>query len=382
MKIHKYECLKVIKSPVIWLLLVSFLVLNVLQIRECTGMGVQENKDSVKSMHKAVLMYGVDLNHSKVENPASDYGQSYKEYVKTYSSLYDSLDMMSILKQKEKIYNYHPTGAYAHYIEQNYKKLQGRVQEMKQSGEGNYGFYPGLIYEFHSTLYGKIGQNLLIEMAVLVVLCVLLLMDYERIHKTRDIVIATKVGKKSMKKKAFIGCLFGLFYSGLLMLGTYLYFFLHISFQGLWKVPIASSIMAEKQGLLFYPFITFWKLTEIQYFILNILTSIGFLVLIAGITIALQLLLQNSYFTFLVESLFYMGLYVFAWYFEAINFLDVIIILMNPITLWRTCGSWFMEADLRIAFAGNEFWCLGSCAIITILVLLVGKRRYAKLEIK
>lgn len=108
---------------------------------------------------------------------------------------------------------------------------------------------------------------------------------------------------------------------------------------------------------------------------------------IAGIVISIPICVALSFvrqhhFTFLVESLFYMGLYVFAWYFGTIDFLDVITILINPINLWRTCGSWFMESDWRIAFAGNEFWCLGCCAIITILVLLAGKRRYAKLEIK
>ena len=44
------------------------------------------------------------------------------------------------------------------------------------------------------------------------ILSMLYLMDYERIYKTQDLVLATTTGKKMMEKKMLAGTLCGLFY--------------------------------------------------------------------------------------------------------------------------------------------------------------------------
>lgn len=391
MQIAKKEFLKLIKSPFIWFVFLAFFLLNTIIIY--SSVGEKNIRQEMRKMHETILEYGVNLKdgsqkeqvQTKIANTntedETDYMEFYQSYLENYGTLYDDLDMMDILKQQERMCNYHPTGAYEKFINGNYEKLQKRVEEIKQSGESDYGFYPGMVYNIHSFLYSKIGKKLLLETTVLAILSILFLMDYERIHKTRNLVLVTRTGKQVMRTKAFMGVLGGFLYSLLLMAGTYGYFFFHVSFTGLWKVPVASNLVAEARGQLMYPFITFWRLSESNYLLLTLLVFMGILLLAAGLSIALQMLLQNSYLTFLVQCLLFMSLELFA-YWNTATFFDVVKAVCNPVVLWITCGAWFMENELSLSFAGNEFWCIGCSGILVKVLMGIGRFRYKKLEVK
>lgn len=389
MRIAKKEFLKLIKSPFIWFVFLAFFLLNTVIIY--SSVGEKSIRQEMHKMHETILEYGVNLQDGKPKEQVqtkttntedeTDYMEFYQSYLETYGTMYNNLDMMDILKQKERMYDYHPTGAYEKFVNGNYEKLQKRVEEIKQSGEDDYGFYPGMVYNIHSFLYGKIGKKLLLEMTVLVILSILFLMDYERIHKTRNLVLVTRTGKQVMRTKALMGLLGGLLYSLLLMAGTYGYFFFHVSFIGLWKVPVASNLITEARGQLTYPFITFWRLSEANYLLLTLLVFMGILLLAAGLSIAIQMLLQNSYLTFLVQCLLFMSLELFA-YWNTATFFDVVKAVCNPVVLWITCGAWFMENELSLSFAGNEFLCIGCSGILVMALISIGCFRYKKLEVK
>ncbi|MBQ3514050.1 MAG: hypothetical protein IJA32_09690 [Lachnospiraceae bacterium] len=374
------EFYKVIKSLMLWSIVLVFLFFNGVIIYDYVG-GLEARKE-LGEVHTVVLDYGVTLEkQGDVTNKNDDISAFYSEYVETYISMYDNLDMLDILEKKQKLSQGNLSETYAKFLVNNYEKLNQRVEEIKDSGEGNYGFYPGAVYYTHHILYGKVCKYLLVEMVILMVLAVLYLMDYERIHKTRDVVIATKIGKGVMQKKALAGLGSGFLFGGFLMAGTFFFFFQCVSFEGLWKVPVASSIMAEPRMQMIYPFITFWKLTEGEYFLCSIIVLLLVVLLAGGITIALQLLLQNSYFTFLVESLLYMALILVAFW-NTMTIFDVVKNVLNPVCLWITCGGWFMENDVSLSFAGSEFICIAISAVLIGFGILLGKRRYERLEIK
>ena len=391
MRIAKKEFFKLIKSPFIWFVFLAFFLLNTVIIYSYVG--EKSIRQEMRKMYETILEYGVNLQDVSPKEQVqtktattntedkTDYMEFYQSYLETYGTMYDNLDMMDLLKQKERMYDYHPTGAYEKFINENYEKLQKRVEEIKQSGEDDYGFYPGMVYNIHGFLYGKIGKKLLLEMTVLVILSILFLMDYERIHKTRNLVLVTHTGKQVMRTKALMGLLGGLLYSLLLMAGTYGYFFFHVSFIGLWKVPVASNLITEARGQLTYPFITFWRLSEANYLLLTLLVFMGILLLAAGLSIAIQMLLQNSYLTFLVQCLLFMSLELFA-YWNTATFFDVVKAVCNPVVLWITCGAWFMENELSLSFAGNEFLCIGCSGILVMALISIGCFRYKKLEVK
>lgn len=77
--------------------------------------------------------------------------------------MYDDLDMMKILEKKQEMYNYHPKGEMQQFMEDNYRKLQFRVEAIRSTEENGYGFYPGNQYKIHSILYGHIWKSLILE---------------------------------------------------------------------------------------------------------------------------------------------------------------------------------------------------------------------------
>lgn len=91
-----------------------------------------------------------------------------------------------------------------------------------------------------------------------------------------------------------------------------------------------------------YPFVTFWRLEQWRYLLLALVVLVGLLGIVAAVTAAVQLFLQNSYFSFAVLSLLFMGAYLLA-YVQMGNVWDLIRELFNPTVLYVTSGGWFME---------------------------------------
>ena len=271
MRIFKLEFQKIMKNPMLWLLAVIFCLVNCLVIYNEAG-----NKDTSKEL---VIMHDIikktdDINHSrqaKNRNERKQLSKAYQEYYKENIDLYDKLDMTKILKQKEEMLQYHPKGFMKKFVKDNYEHLQKRVEEIKSDKEYNDAFYPGQYYEIHSLLYSKLGKKLIVEMSLLMALSILFIMDYERLQKTNDLVDATRTGKRIMDYKAFTGTLSGILFSAILCSVTWIYFFYCVSFKGLWNVSVASTLVAEKRySGWFYPFVTFFKMTQIQYLILTL----------------------------------------------------------------------------------------------------------------
>ena len=375
MRLLKIECKKIITHPFLWIVWVTFALFQLFQIYGYVGNSFMQQ--DLQNMYTAVLGAGVapeeaarnagkEVTAAEKESHEynekseiarqgtygeSEYREAYEDYRSTYGGMYDNLDMMKILEKKQEMYNYHPKGNMQQFLEDNYRKLQFRVEAIRSTEENGYGFYPGNQYKIHSILYGHIWKSLILEGAVLMMLSVLFLMDYERINKTRDIVIATVAGKECMRYKILAGVLCGLFYVLCLLIVTMGCFFNFLPFQKLWKVPVASCMVAEARNQMMYPFVTFFRMTEQQY------------------------LLQNSYFTFICICILFMGLYIFA-YAKTETLLDVIKALMNPAVLYITSGGWFMENSLELSFAGNEFISLAVCGGVVFLFLVLGRRRY------
>ena len=186
--------------------------------------------------------------------------------------MYDTLDMRKILEQKEKKSGYEPQGAWGMWIVRNYDRLQKRVEQIRKTGEGTYAFYPGSWYKLHSTLYGKLWKKLILQTAVLMILSMLYLMDYERIYKTQDLVLATTTGKKMMEKKMLAGTLCGLFYAGLLTVFTLMVSFAAVTSSVSVMEAIVSSMMdkfhvSRKKGTI---------LTTLYGMIVGVIVCLGY----------------------------------------------------------------------------------------------------------
>lgn len=190
MRLLQKECGKCLRHPFLWIVCITFGLFQFLSIY--TYVGNAGMRKELRQMHVAV---------TDEETASPEYESAYADYKKTYGGMYDTLDMRKILEQKEKKSGYEPQGAWGMWIVRNYDRLQKRVEQIRKTGEGTYAFYPGSWYKLHSTLYGKLWKKLILQTAVLMILSMLYLMDYERIYKTQDLVLATTTGKKMMERK-------------------------------------------------------------------------------------------------------------------------------------------------------------------------------------
>ena len=193
MRLLQKECGKCLRHPFLWIVCITFGLFQFLSIY--TYVGNAGMRKELRQMHVAV---------TDEETASPEYESAYADYKKTYGGMYDTLDMRKILEQKEKKSGYEPQGAWGMWIVRNYDRLQKRVEQIRKTGEGTYAFYPGSWYKLHSTLYGKLWKKLILQTAVLMILSMLYLMDYERIYKTQDLVLATTTGKKMMEKKILV----------------------------------------------------------------------------------------------------------------------------------------------------------------------------------
>lgn len=317
---------------------------------------------------------------SQLKKDGNEMEVFYAESAEQSMKLYENLDIIDVKKQKQELMSYYPTGSYAKFIDGNYEKLQKRVLEIKSTGEGNYAFYPGYNYKIHSMLYDKLLQSLIWQMSVLMVLSVLFLMDYERIQKTREIVLVSKARRNLMRKKAQMGILAGIMYSVVLLSLSPGAFFVKVSFAGLWKVPVCSAMMAEVRGILYYPFITFWKLNVGEYLAWSIIIAIFLMICVGVLSAALQMLLRNSYLTFVLEALLLMVMFWMTFE-KTTTWMDVLVDL-NPVCTWYMCGAWFMENSFELSFPGTEFISIALTAMITRILVLMGWRRYRVRDIR
>lgn len=375
MRILGKESGKIAGNPVFWGLTVAFLAANLLLVYGYVGN--PRFREQAGRMHDIILEYGLRLEEGAGNDELWDF---YGKYVADSLTLYDDMDMTAVLEGRLERSSFHPTGAYRDFVEGNYRRLQERVEEIRDTGEGAYGFYPGAAYRFHSLLFGVIGRRLLPEMAALMLLCVLYAMDYERIHGTWDLAAATRTGRKVVYWKIAAGMGWGLMFCLLLAAGTYGYFFACVPFRGLWKVPVCSAVLAEPRIYGYYPFITFWRLTVGGYLGLTLLVYAAALLAAGGLAAALQMRIRNGYFTFVVNCLIYL-LWFQLCFWNTDTFLDVVK-NMNLSALWVLCGGWFMEHEMMFSFAGSEFWCVGVTAGIASILFLTGGKRLLRLDIR
>lgn len=348
--IWRYEIRKILRNPILWTFLGLCFLFNLLLIcSELAGSGPE-----LEEVHDILLEDGTD-----------------EKFYEEYLALYDDLDMNDIKELKEELADYHPAGSYGRFIDRLYETLNERVEEIKSGGEAEGIIYPGYDYRLYSRFFG-IFRILLLEMAVIMVMAVLYLMDYERINHTSDLTCMSCTGRSLFLIKWISGMAVGMFSGLALLAGTITFWFIRVPYEGFWDVSVSAAMMAEPRSILYYPFITFQEMSVRSY----LLSAAGMglvLVLVCGLLAGgIQMLLKNSYLSFLAEAVLLFLLFA-AGFVSTATWADVLKIF-NPSILWYCCSSWFMEGDFGISFPGAEI--IGGC-VQCILAGSIGYAGYA-----
>lgn len=329
-----------------------FLVINILNIE----MQVHDYKKDIKLTHQYILNDKID-----------------KEYLDSVVSVYDDFNMQIVKDTKMDLYDYKPSGKYKQFIDNCYSKLDNRVEEIKNDGESTQLTYPGQVYRLHNILYYNVFKKLMLEMAVIISVCTLFLMDYERINNTTGIVFVTKRGRTIQKSKMVSAMLVGSAINSILMIGTLGYYFTNIQYKGLWKVSLSSAMAMETRGLLTYPFITYIKMSFGKYLMFSVGYAIVLILLVSVLSSAIQLVTNNSYISIIIVVITMLGLLNIL-QFSTNTWLDLLL-SFNLASSWNDCGSWFMENHLFTSFKAYDWISiLVQTCIVSILFSVAYKR--------
>ena len=352
------EIKKIIYLPAIWITVLLFILLNCFMIYN--KFHSYENLDNI---YRLIIDQTLD-----------------QKIINQYIPMYDNLDMMNILEVKQDMYDYHPSGDFQSFIESNYQKLQQRVEEIKDSKESDQLFYPGDYYRLHTFLYKNIMSYLIIEILILTLVSVLYVMDFERLKQTQEIVYSSKIGKKIQRKKVMSGLLVGIIIGAFLMVVTLSYYFATVSYQGLWDVSVSSAMASVPRGVLYYPLITFFKLSNLQYLLITIALSFILIFITVLMVVGIQLLLNNSYLSFLASMLLLLVFYYVST-FQTESWIDIIL-AMNPTMFWYYCGGWLIENEIHLSFNGFEVLSLSVQSLVITIILWICYKRYLHQDIK
>lgn len=350
--IWKAECKKLIKHPMIWCLFIIFIMININLIWKNIG-------EDLKTLH---------VTYEVIQNDEID-----DSYYLKMRQIYESLDMTEVLKRKQQLYHYYPEGSYKNFIEERYERLNERVDEIIETREADGKVYPGSIFRLHNKLYVKILRPVFIELGFLILFAILFIMDYERMNNCSDLVYSSGKGRKIQLIKWGSGIVVGLGFGIMILAITLFIWFSMIEFKGFWYISISSALMTEPRGTFIYPFITFNKMTIQQYLIATILTGILLVIIVGMITGVVQILLKNSYMSFIAVLIFLLiGLSLSGH--STVSWLDVVL-SWNPSDLWYRVGNWFMEGSLVSNFKGAE---IISISVQMVSWGIIGKLSYQK----
>lgn len=329
--IWKQELRKLICHPMLWCMLGVFLIFNVFLLWLNIGDYVSE----------------IQIVHNEIRNDGIS-----SEYYEGSLSRYDTLDMEDIKEMKQEMYSYYPTGSFKDFIDTRYERLNERVKEIVASGEHEGSVYSGEIYHLHKKLYVNVLRWVFLEMGLLVVFAVLFIMDYERIQGTVAITYTSHVGRNLQCIKWCVGILTGTGVGSILLVLTLGAWFILIPYEGFWNMSMTAALLTEPRGILMYPFITFHKMTIVQYLAATILVGVLLVMILGFVAGILQIITNNSYLSFVgIAMMLLSGLYI--WGYSTATWFDIVL-SWNPTVLWYTMGNYFMEGNLASNFEGAE----------------------------
>lgn len=371
MHIVKLELQKLVKAPVIWVLLAVFFLFNCFYI-----WSNQRDEAELAILTSIIEMYGIEINdevlaklskdiQKKVESLDSELEATafletitseyyYEQPVKTqqqidelslyvmYENLakslperYASIEIEGIAN--EKISQYQFTGLARSLLDAHYKDLAERVDVINENQSYNSWYFAGEPYRMHSFLHRDVLKMIALEGILLTVLLTAYLTCFEKEQRTQLLVFSSKVGRTVMKFKVIASLLMTLLLGGFLLIGTLLIFFKLHDYEGLWQASIGSGLNWDYKT----PYIFWWDMPVWVHLILVIAVIVSTWLIISTFTFAFATFLQNSYIVSIVVLLSLVALFVVPSYLTfspnlfLASYFNITLLFLNPHMLFN-----------------------------------------------
>nr|WP_273130984.1 hypothetical protein [Bacillus weihaiensis] len=301
--------------------------------------------------------------------------EAYYRSSKEIDQVYQEVNVKSAGEEMSRMYGF--TGRSAETVNQQFLKLDERLQELIKREEHKYFFFMGTAYEMHSLLFKDLGRALLFEIMILIVLLTSASTNYEFEQKTALVSYTTKRGRKLVRDKG----LATLSASGMIILllvgATLAAFFMKYDYTGLWQVPISSYFNAELR----LPYITWWNVTFSEYLLLFICLMIVSGSLFLGITYILSLFLKNTYLVFFCFGILVGGGILLPSYMP-LDGLMIFYMHYNPFSLILNPHEWFMGNGPFTIYKNYEIVTVLVWTVIVLFMIYLSMARFKRQSIQ
>jgi hypothetical protein len=335
-----YEIKKIIKSPIVLFLIISFLIFDLFIV-----FSKYYVKDELKVLNNIIDEVGYKINDDMIdsfkvyyeENLKSTNDLIYKNEGKRYSSAAEYLSTPNIgiyennYSEEEKKLIYNAAVIESYYLsipelKKEYEKINfinmieptiksirasGRAAELVKDGLIKFDkrfksliknqehmelSFNGKAYRMHSFLYKELLGTLLFQIMILITLIVSFLVNYEIENSTTLVVYSSRRGRKLLldKLKAIIYTVLSI--STVLLIVVLTIYFSIYDYSRVFNTSINSFFNWEYS----FPNISWFSLAVKEYFMLIIILIYISIFIFIGIAFVVARFIKNSYVSFVI----------------------------------------------------------------------------------
>lgn len=293
-----------------------------------------------------------------------------------YDEYYANFDIWEFKERCEKMFVNPNSEAAQRVIDNNYKIVAARLEEIKADGEALDEYYPGSIYALHYLLYDNVFIFMLFELTATAIFMTSYLMKYEEFHSTHYSVYTSKSGRAIIFSKVLASAAASAL-AAVIVIGITVACFLILIPQSVnfLKSSVSAAMATESRGMLVYPFITWHKMSQGGYLARASLLSIGYTVLASLITFVVSFFSKNAYINAVLTAMLYFSFLVVFYVIPSNNLLGFVMIF-TPTAGMLYVADWFMEYTLSpfVSYPGYETYvCLGYMLLSALLTLPLWK---------
>ncbi|MPQ43914.1 ABC transporter permease subunit [Clostridium tarantellae] len=410
MNIKMYEFKKIFSSPVIVILTLLFLSFNLLNIFNSRYIS-----NDFDVLNKIVNKVGFKIDNNMKENLKAYYEEEFNKlnekyfskYNKTYENITEAFNDNELYSKKElkdmeevaiiQSYYYeilaleekydHLTidelakysieannlkGKSKEVVERVYENFEERFHKLKENGE-QHNLFISPKYKMHNFLFIDILRSCALEIAILIVLIVAHLINFEFENKTYHITYSSKRGRKLLIDKLCSSLVASLIVITLILGVTLAMYFITFDYSSLLNVPISTYFNWEYQ----LPLMSWFNISFIQYLLLTIGVIYACELIFLLVTFSISCFVKNTYLVFAIFFIIFGIVFLLP---EAIGVNNILVFLtvFTPFNLIMMPSNLFSLSGILNDFKYYEVYTLIIWTIALIVLTYILIKRFKK----
>ena len=208
------------------------------------------------------------------------------------------------------------------------------------------------------------------------------LLNYEEIYVTHQNIYSSKRGRSIIFFKSIASIIATVLVSIIISVVTLFVFFYKIPHLWSFLQSSVSSAMATENRMIVYPFITWVKMSQLQYLFATLVLMIVYTILASLITFALSFVSKNTFINIILTIIVYFIFFAIWFGFPNETVLSFIQ-AFNPSIAMYNFKSWFMEFVLSpmTSYQGYETIVTLTYLLLTVIIIIPLWKYFKKKDI-